>query len=68
MATRRGLGFSAMATMLLLQGRARIAEMEGRAESAMDRKPDAGDQSKTADLKVLIDNKKSKRRHNKKAT
>lgn len=60
------MGFSAMASMLLLQGRARTAEMEGRAESAMERNPDAGDQPKTADLKVLIDNKKAKSRHNKK--
>jgi len=41
MATTRGIGFSAMATILLTQGRARLAEMESRHGTAMEHKPDA---------------------------
>ncbi len=61
------MGFSAMASMLLLQGRARTAEMEGRAESGMERKPDTGNEPATADLKTILNDKKPKPRHNKKA-
>jgi len=38
MAETRGCSFSAMATILLLQGRARLAEMESRHTTAMESK------------------------------
>jgi len=37
MATARGIGFSAMAAILITQGRARLAEMDSRHGSAMER-------------------------------
>jgi len=37
MAVTRGIGFSAMATILLTQGRARMAEMDERHGTAMER-------------------------------
>ena len=60
MATSRGVGFSAMATMLLVQGRARYAEMEGRADSAMEHKPDPESGKGTDDLRRLIGTKRKR--------
>ena len=41
MAEARGIGFSAMASILFTQGRARLAELESRHTTAMENKPPA---------------------------
>ncbi len=64
MATARGIGFSAMAAILLTQGRARVAEMDSRHGSAMEHRNHAEQGKGTDSLRQGVGTKRS--RENKK--
>ncbi len=66
MAVARGVGFSAMASILLTQGRARLAEMEERHGTAMerDRHPESGKGTDT--LRQAVGTKRKRAKSNNK--
>jgi len=61
MAVARGIGFSAMATILLTQGRARMAEMDQRHGTAMERDADTKRGKGTDPLRQAVGTKRSRK-------
>ena len=61
MATSRGIGFSAMAAILLTQGRARVAEMDSRHGTAMERDAVAKSGKGTDDLRKCLGTKRGRK-------
>lgn len=65
MATARGIGFSAMVAILLTQGRARVAEMDSRHGTAMERDSVLKSGRGTDPLRQSLGTKRSRANKNK---
>jgi len=61
MAVSRGIGFSAMAAILLTQGRARVAEMDERHGTALERDAVAKQGRGTDPLRQAVGTKRSRK-------